>query len=383
MNSPTGLFGIRADSLKLLLPLLVYKFFVFALIFLSIKLLPSIFNTTQHYFNFHWPMSAPPDSWSMLKTWDGEIFLHLSRTGYQEGSPTTVSFPLWPFLIHLFAEVTGGHYLAAGLILANLFSLAGLILFHHLIASSFDEPVANISLLLLLCFPGAIFLSFMYSEALFLFLSVLFFICLKSSRYRTVFAVTFLMSLTRSVGIFCLLPLIWQLAARKEKPTRWLCCLGPLSGMAVYFLIMHKATGNPFTGFEDQKKYLAQASLSKIIDVMGFIKAFFNFPLEIHGYLNSALDRLWFLWFAAALFFLWKRNKTYFIYALAMGLVPAMSLSFMAYTRYFLVVFPVFVVTAELFVKNKNGAWLWLTCAVLFSLQIIFLLRHVNNYWVG
>jgi hypothetical protein len=55
----------------------------------------------------------------------------------------------------------------------------------------------------------------------------------------------------------------------------------------------------------------------------------------------------------------------------------------MAFTRYLLVVFPIFMVYGAWLSKLRNPAWRGLIYTVLFSLQLLFLLRQINNYWVG
>src|SRR5262249_10069598 len=115
----------------------------------------------------------------------------------------------------------------------------------------------------------------------------------------------------------------------------------------------------------------------------GFLSDIFRSVSFSHGVLDSAFDRIWFAWFVVTLPFIYIKNRTYFIYALLMGLVPPMTQSFMSYTRYVAVVFPMFIVTAELFLRMKKQTWLWLTLAMLFSIQILFLLRHINFLWVA
>ena len=81
------------------------------------------------------------------------------------------------------------------------------------------------------------------------------------------------------------------------------------------------------------------------------------------------------------MYFNWKISRTYFVYALFTGLVPAMTFSFMSYTRYLVVVFPLFIVTAKLFANLEREYWLRFAVAVLFPLQVAFLLHHFNYLW--
>ena len=294
----------------------------------------------------------------------------------------SVHMPLWPFLIRLFSFLTFGHYLIAGLILANTLSIAGLLLFHKLVREDLGERVATMALLFLLAFPGSIFFSFVYSENLFFFLAILFFVFLRRSNYLGASVAGLFMVLTRLVGIFCLVPLAWHLYENRRKLSSWLYCLVPLIGVVIYLIVMDYFTGNPLEGIQAQQYYNPNLSAHKIFDIVGFVKSFFV-SLEFHDYSNSPVDRVWFVWFLATLPFIWKRSKTLFFFAFFVGLIPAMTLNFVAYTRYFLIVFPAFIVTAEFFAKDNLRRWAWLPLALLFGLQIVFLLRFVNNYWVA
>ena len=76
-------------------------------------------------------------------------------------------YPLWPFLIRLSAPLFGGNFTLAALVLANAFSVAALVLLHRLVARRFDENVANRTLMLIIAFPGALFLCFPYNRIAF------------------------------------------------------------------------------------------------------------------------------------------------------------------------------------------------------------------------
>jgi hypothetical protein len=148
-----------------------------------------------------------------------------------------------------------------------------------------------------------------------------------------------------------------------------------------YLGVMYLSTGNAFAGFTSQDRFLAHASTGKLFDLAGFFRVMTMLP-NVHSFIGSAIDRTWFLLFVVSLFPLWKRDKVMFSYSLVMGLVPALSLSLMAFTRYSLILIPSFIVAADFFTPAKKGLF-FLALAGLFGIQIIFLIRHINFYWVG
>jgi len=113
--------------------------------------------------------------------------------------------------------------------------------------------------------------------------------------------------------------------------------------------------------------------------LLWFKRNFIEITLTLHNYTTSIIDRLFFAGFLASLFGIYKNaDKIFFYYALVMGLVPALLGNFMAYTRYLVVVFPIFIILALIF-KNKSPY----VIIPLFMMQIFFLVIHSLNYWVG
>jgi len=47
------------------------------------------------------------------------------------------------------------------------------------------------------------------------------------------------------------------------------------------------------------------------------------------------------------------------------------------------VVFPTFIAGGDLLSRGRWRGLRWPAIAALFSLQILFLIRHINNYWAG
>ncbi len=372
---------------RLVLPLIAYKLFFFGIILLSQFLLPVFFSVETYQRNFHFPEDTQPTRSCMYKTWDSQQYLFISEYGYRPGTMSTAFYPLWPFLIRLGSFFCGGSHLIAGLILANLFSILGALLFFYFVSVSSSLRQAEHALLFLMAYPGAIFFSFVYSESLFFFLSVLLFVCLHHRKIVGVSVCAFLLPMTRPTGILILVPLAFWIYAESRKDTgrglsRLVLLVAPLGGFLGYLLVMWVTTGDAFEGFLAQKHFIAGSKIGKILDLVAFLRSSLT-VLGVHGMVGSAIDRLWFLVFAGALVPIWRMNRTLFFFSLVMGLVPAMTVSFMAFTRYLSVVFPVFMVLGSWMGRASCTAWRYVILAGLFAMQILFLLMHINNYWVG
>lgn len=169
--------------------------------------------------NARWPREGDPIFLSHFATWDAAHYLRLSEAGYANDVPSCAFYPLWPLLMRWGSVFTGGNHVAAGMILANAFSAAGWVIFFQLAGERFGSRAAWWALGFLALFPGSLFFQFVYSEALFFFLVMLFVLGLERRWYGLVWASGFLLPLTRAVGFFCVAPLVWHLVrCRVQSP---------------------------------------------------------------------------------------------------------------------------------------------------------------------
>jgi hypothetical protein len=368
------------------------------------------------------PGSADELTWrERIPFLDGKYYLRLARYGYSPGDEACAFYPLWPLLIRVVSPIFAGDLLITALFLANGLSIAAFFLFYRLVSRQFGEPIAHKALILLLAAPGAIFFTLLYSEALFLLLALLFFHGLLTGRTWLVCATGFMLPMARAVGIFALLPITYQLIeagwrrwsrghfARKQPdesvignvslprqmpsatdgpviafPGRrlWMGVVCIVAGFLCYLLIMYTQTGNAFEGFDAQGQFPATPSVLDIFRIPQFFRSFFNVA-SVHSALHSAVDRLFFLLFLATLPQLWRLDRRYFFYALGVGLVPAMSTSFMSYTRFVEMCFPMFIVIAQ-WMSNPRRTWLmWYYVTVSGITQGAFLIRSMNHHWAG
>ena len=313
-----------------------------------------------------------------FRTWDTGPYLEIARDGYR--NPNTRAFyPLWPTCIRAGSWLTGGHTLIAGYLLANLLSLAGLLIFHRLVWESHGLRAAYCATLLLLLFPGALFLVVPYSESLFLFLLMASVWLARRKALLTAAVVGALLPLTRATGIFAAPLLAWLAFQHQRRLLACLVCLGPLVGYAAYFAAMWRWAGSPWAGFAAQQMYPGQPSLSKIADVSGFMHCLLGFGWQ-HDFFHSFLDRAAFIVFLAALFPISRLGAGYYCYAFLAGLVPAMSNSMMSFSRFAVLVFPMFIVLG---VAAKRSRLLPFVLMLSFGLQVLLLLRYTSGAWAG
>jgi hypothetical protein len=341
------------------------------------------FNLTQFLDAYaRWPQTKIPDLSSRFSTWDAAHYLILSRDGYIAGSHSCAFYPLWPIAIRAASHLTFGSVLLAGLLLANGLSLAALWFFYRVVARAYGQSIGGKSLILLLAFPGALFFAFPYTESLYLLLVMAFFWELESERYFWPCVLGFLMPLTKAIGVFIVIPWAWHLWQKRKPLAYWLLLATPVVGYVSYFALMWANTGNAFEGFDAQKAYPYSPSIKNMFNVAGFSDAFVHFA-SLDGMMDSALDRGFFVLLLVLLPFVYRLNKTWFFYALPVGIVPALTSYFMSYRRYIMICFPVFVVLALFFDKTNRRWAFWYYVILLAALQFWVATRFVNFYWAG
>ncbi len=108
---------------------------------------------------------------SPFARWDSVWYLTIARSGYDHQPARTAFFPLYPLMIRGLAYVTGSEVVAGILISLVSFALA-LVVLYRLVALELGSELARLTVLLFAFSPMAYFFSAVYSESLFLALSL-------------------------------------------------------------------------------------------------------------------------------------------------------------------------------------------------------------------
>lgn len=141
--------------------------------------------------------------------WDSVWYLRIAEHGYgtAHSHPQAAFYPLYPTLMRVVGWVVGSPLLA-GILVSLACFLVALVLLHRLVALELGPREARGTLLLLAFFPTAFFFSAVYSESLFLLLSVGAFLAARKGRWAWAGALGGLAALTRNSGVMLLLPLV-------------------------------------------------------------------------------------------------------------------------------------------------------------------------------
>jgi hypothetical protein len=299
---------------------------------------------------------------SPARRWDSGWFLSIALGGYDVPEPRTAFFPLYPLMIRIVGEpidalgLAGAHaFEVAGILVSLVAFMAALYLLHRLVSLELGSASADAAVLLLALFPTSFYFSAIYSESLFLALSVG---CLYAARrdcWWQAGLLGALASATRSQGVLLLLPLAimaWQGRGNWRAPA-----LVP-TGLIAYVAFIKATTSHgalaPFTSHEHWEREFrgpfvavwtgVDSAVTAVRDLFGGMGVHAPVSSVRSGLINLAALVIGVVGVAGALR---RLPLAYGVYALA-GLLVAISYPLDAdplksLPRFLLVLFPIFM----------------------------------------
>lgn len=202
--------------------------------------------------------------------YDSAWYLSIAGLGYVH-SVQAVFFPLYPAAVALFGS-TGVPNVIAGILLSTAFAVGALYLLYRLVELDHGPTRALNTVWIVAWLPVAVCLSAVYSEALFMLLTVGSIYAARQDRWWLAGALGCLAAATRNSGVLLVAPLLLlYLYGPRAKPppglasnrflpryeVRWniaWIALVPV-GMIAYLVYLHVAIGHPFAPFSAQRHW--------------------------------------------------------------------------------------------------------------------------------
>ena len=138
--------------------------------------------------------------------WDAVWYLAIANDGYLDPARTAF-FPLYPLAVRAVGELVRSPLLA-GLLVSWTALAVALYLLHRLVTLELGREVAGLTVTLVAVFPAAYCFSAVYSESLFLALSVGALYAARRERWAWAGTAGALAAATRSAGVVLLVPLV-------------------------------------------------------------------------------------------------------------------------------------------------------------------------------
>ena len=352
------------------------------------------------------PNNISIDIWDR---WDSSFYRGIARKGYswEPNNPgvyyNVVFFPLYPLLIAGVTFFTCGDMTIAGMIV-SFFALLGaaIMLYKMALFELHDKEAANRAVLYLLIFPSSFFFSAVYTESLFLFLSLSSIYFARQRKWWWCGLFGALTSATRLVGLLTYmvamiewmrsaefdLKKIWKIEMWQQfvkSPKAWSGLLpihGIFAGLFAFMLHLQIKFGDPFAFFHGQQAWRS----SGITNPFSIVQSTFE---QIYQSILMGTPIQWLLTLelffvvatlVAAVLIWWKFNESYALYTLASIFIPLSTFSTMSAVRYVVVIFPIYLLLAKL---GKNKV-IHQTLVIGFSMLLAVLMTvFVNWGFVG
>lgn len=288
----------------------------------------------------------------------------LNPNAYVDKEYVLIAFyPLYPLTVKLFSFIVGDVELSAYFV-SNIFFMLSIAAMYKLVRIDYSRQTAITASLLLIFSPYGFFFSLAYTESLFIFLTLVFFIMLKKEKFMYAGILGLLCALTKNFGLLLIIPYgVWliTLACKKhfvflDFTKRLLPAFLILAGFGIYLCINKAVTGEWFKFMTYQSEHWNQRISCPWKNVVNHMSLFLKE--------NGSMVNKWFIWFGDvasvcfAMIVYWIGRKKipfiYGIYSLAYIFLTLMVSWLLSGPRYLLVNFPTYIVLAVLCEKQKS-----------------------------
>jgi hypothetical protein len=202
-------------------------------------------------------VGAAVDVWAR---WDSAFFLRIAEHGYASAEGAAAFYPLYPATVGVLGRFLNGHFVVAGVLVSIAATLAAFLLLARLGSLLIGVDATQRAILYVAVFPMALYLQAVYSEALFLFLSVAAFVLAERGRLLRAAAVGGLALLTRPVG-FALLPALFVIAWRKgDRRDAIAMLIVPIAIFALFPLSLWLDIGRPLAFLDSEQVWQRELS---------------------------------------------------------------------------------------------------------------------------
>lgn len=334
---------------------------------------------------FEWMSPASvrpvPPSWDPIELhnrWDAYWYLDIAKRGYylrgEKDIANVVFFPLYPLLMRTLAPLVGGNLVLSGWMVSSLFLILAVIMLIRLTQRYHPAIDPMLPAMFLLVYPTAFVLNAVYSESLFLFLSLGVVYYARRQNFLLASILTALASATRLAGLFlCVLLLaeFLQTYGWRSLFTRrvWPLTLAPAGAMAFFFY--HWVTfGEFFLYFRIQDNWGRDFNITATDYVIR------NTPYLVNMVYDLSIAAMSIV---VGIIAMKKVRPSYGLYMLvSLGAVLSSGTA-LAIPRYSMVLFPIYIIAAGIRADvARNG--LFFGSALLLSLTTI---GFINHYWIG
>lgn len=375
----------KIELKKILKPFLIWRLLLFVPVIIGGSYLNYGSSFPLFHIQFHQELPAYLD-YAVITAWsnfDGVHYLNIASDGYIAGGRF---FPLFPVIIWV-ASLGIGYFpltFIISLIIPNIIFIAALVIFYKLLKLDYPDKIFSQALVFLILFPTSFFFISVYSEGIFLLLTLLvFYFARKKKWYLAAISAAFLTS-SRFVG-FVIIPalMLEYFISEKPKDIKSYSKLLLISAISTLGLVAFSVYS--YFRWTDFFHYIsAQGELNNGRSISGFVfplqtvyryfKILKSLPINLFEWWIALLELISFIFGALFLFIAWRKKVrlSYLVYGISAFLFPTLSGTFSGLPRYLLVIFPIFIALALIKSKFFKITYYLIGSILLFILLMLF-----------
>lgn len=328
---------------------------------------------------------------------DGVHYLNIALNGYF-AQYTQVFFPLFPLLIFItgkfiFFSTNLPTFFLIALTIPNVLFLISLFLLYRLFKIDYSEKTSLRSIIFLLSFPTAFYFGSIYTESLFLFLTVLTLLLIRERNYLTAGFIGGLTTATRilGIGITAVVFIETILSSFKKKGIEryknlglsFLVSLLSILGLLIYMIYLSINFNDPLYFLNAQPAFGAERSNLPFVLLpqvfFRYIKILSSVPINTMQFWNAFLELFFSITTILALILSFKKIRlSYWVFSLLCFIIPTLTGTLSSMPRYVLMCFLIIP-----FIVESLGRYFKLVIGMFIILQVILLSLFIRGYWVA
>jgi hypothetical protein len=308
--------------------------------------------------------------------WDAGAYIDIAQQGYGTAVPANNAyFPLYPLLMRLLAAPLGGGgdaYVVAGIVISNLSLLVALVYLARLVAIDRDAAAGTRAALYLLVFPMSVFLSVVYPESLLIAVSIGAVYHARRGEWLPAAILGSLAALTRPfIGAAVALPIAIEAYQRSGMRAAIAAAAPAALALVGWLVVLWRITGDP--------KAILTAEANWGVGPSVPFEAFIDlFDPRVYGFPYVVLGATLLIVVLVVLSWRYLRPSLA-AYATVVFLISIATGSLTSSPRYYLSVFPAFMVLAIIARGWAARAYV----AIGAALGVLFTAMYVLWYWVA
>jgi hypothetical protein len=320
------------------------------------------------------------DFFAAMCKWDCQWYLTIIHNGYDlvprstpklwKGLANWAFFPLYPYVVKILSGITRLSPVVVGVVLNQFIVLLALMVFYRYLKLFVDELNSRFGVVLLAFSPFSVYFSSLYTEALFLLLSLLSFYYMRTNRLILSAICGGFLSATRPIGVMFSLPFFaHQIRHTKLNPKNllriMLLSLISISGLLLFMYYLQIHVGD-FLAFQHIQKGWGRHGL----DTQNPVRQLIKWANDTHNFLFFSIS------VAMSIYLLVKKHFAEALFNLLCILPGAMTGTMMSEGRFCGTLFTLYF-GVVIMARKSNSLKL--------TLALIFVLFYTSYflYWMA